>query len=420
MVNRKRTQRLFALLAMLALLTPIIAACGGSPATNTAAPAATTGTNQTSPTVSATSAGTSSTQAPGATATTGAQGGNTANNCADSPAAKLIQETAKLDPKAREEALVKRAAEEEDGVINLYGELGLEEAAPVIDAFEEKYEDLTVSLWRAPSDAVRQRVLEESDANFSSGVDLIELEALEMVILDQKGLLTPASSPLAKDVEKAGQFKNFTADRFSYIVPAWNTKKVPGGDVPKTFEELADPKYKGRLAIEDSDVYWFAVLVKHFQETKGITEEQAIDMFRKLAANSTVVHGHTVLAELLAAGQHGISPNLYVHRIETLKKKKAPVEWKPAVQPVVAEVTAVAVACSAKHPAGALLLQDFFLSPEGAQKVFVENDRTPSNAALGTKLLGDINPISGDVEAIVNEYDKWKTLWDEVLKGGKS
>ncbi len=410
---RKHNHKSLVLLAVLILLLPLLAACG-SPVEAPQAAATT------APTAAQAAQATVAEPAGGAAtaAATQAEGAAT-GTCENTAATKLIEQTANMTGKAREDFLVKQAAETNDGTVNFYGELGLEEAGPIVDGFEEKYGDLTVQYFRAPSDQIRQRILEESKANFTQGADLIELEALEMFILNNENLLTKASSPLAKDVEEAGQGEFYTADRFSYIAPAWNTKKIAKVGPPKSLEDLTDPKYKGMLALEDSDVYWFAVLVKHLQETEGMTEEQAIDLFRRIAANSAITHGHTTTAELLAAGQYGVSPNMYVHRIESLKGDKAPLEWKPAAAPIVAEITAVAMMCSARNPAGAMLLQDYMLSPDGAQKVFLEEERTPANAELGAKAYGDLNPISADVATIIEEYEKWSTTWEDVLRSGE-
>ncbi len=410
MQGRKHNYRTPVLLAVLILLLPLLAACG-SPVEAPQA-AATTAPTAAQATVAEPAGGAAT------AAATQAEGAAT-GTCENTAATKLIDQTANMTGKEREDFLLKQAVETRDGAVSMYGELSLDEGAKIIDAFEEKYEDLTVQYFRASSDQIRQRVVEEARANFTQGADLLELEALEMVILNKEGLLTKAASPLAKDVVEAGQGENFTADRFGYLVPAWNTKKIAKVGPPKSLEDLTDPKYKGMLALEDSDVYWFAVLVKHLQETEGMTEEQAIDLFRRIAANSAITHGHTSTAELIAAGQYGLAPNMYVDRIERLMADKAPMQWKPPAAPVVAEITAIAMLCSAPNPAGALLLQDFMLSPDGGQKILMEEKRTPANKDLVGKLYGDVSPISADVEAIVADYEKWSTTWNEVLKGGE-
>ena len=338
-----------------------------------------------------------------------------ATGCANSDVVALIDEVEGLEGAEREEFLVERAAEAAGGNISLYTEMADFEL--IEEAFDERYGDagLSLSIYRAGSDQVRQRILEEAAAGFQ-GADLLEIEALEMVLLENEGILAPSSSPWADKVVEAGQFENFTADRFSYILPMWNTNLVQ--DPPESLEDFASGEY-GNIALEDSDVYWFAVLVEWLQEEQGMSREEAIDLFAQMAANADLTHGHTTTAELVIAGQYGITPNSYLHRALSYSGEGAPVEWQPVNVPVVAEITAVSVVCSAANPAGALLLQDFFLDPDGVQSVYLELDRTPANAEKQAEQLGgiEIDPIRGDVQQIVNNYEEWSTLWDQTIRG---
>jgi len=347
---------------------------------------------------------------------TTAAGSASGSECAEIQ--ELIDATAAMLPSERETFLLKKAIEDGDNV-SLYTELNVRDVDEIIDIFEETY-NVDVDLFRAGSEDVRLRVLEEAAAGFR-GFDLIEIEALDMTIIDQKGILAPASSPYREGIIEAGLFDNFTADRVTYLVPVWNTRIFSAAEAPQSFEDFADPRFSGQLALEDSDVYWFAVMVQHFVE-EGMTEEEAVDLFKTIAANSSITSGHTATLELLIAGQFGITPNGYSHRVEEFKIENAPIEWLPVKVPVVAEITAVAVACSAKNAAGGMLLEDFFLNPDTTQAYFVSVNRTPANAAQQAEAFGpggaDIVPLRGDVSAIVEDFQKWDDLWDEVVRSG--
>lgn len=343
-----------------------------------------------------------------------AQGEAAAAACEDSKVVALAEELSGLEGQEREDKLVELAAEE--GEVTLYGELNVDQASPLIEAFEDKFGDVSVNLYRAGTDQIRQRVLEEASANRGEA-DLIELDATEMAQLDAENLLAPVSTPLAADVAEAGQFENYTADRFSYIVPTWNTSKLSPADIPKSLEDLTDPKYKGRMALEGSDVYWFAGLVQSMV-ADGTPKEEAVDLFRRIAANSAITDGHTTTTELVVAGEYDLAVNTFAHRTEAFKKEGAPVEWEPPQVPVVAETTTVAIPCASPHPAAALLLQDFFLDPDGAQKLFLELDRTPANVEVAKGQTGDVEPIKVDVREISKEFAEWEELWAEVVREG--
>lgn len=351
-------------------------------------------------------------------------GGDTSTAAADdancSEVEALITETEGMTPSGRETLLHQRALEDGDNV-SLYTELNIGEADELVGVFQDTY-DLTVDLFRAGSEDVRLRVLEEAAAGYR-GFDLVEIEALDMTIIDGEGILAPASSPYREGIIEAGLFDNFTGDRVTYLVPVWNTTIYSEADIPQDFADFADPRHLGELALESSDVYWFAVMVEHMVE-EGMSEEEAVDLFKAVAANSSITSGHTATLEFLIAGQFGITPNGYSHRVEEFKKENAPLEWLPVNVPVVAEITAVAVACHPRNPAGAMLMEDFFLRPDVAQAYFVSVNRTPANQEQQAEAFGpggaDIEPLRGDVPAIVEEFQKWDDLWDEVLRSASS
>jgi iron(III) transport system substrate-binding protein len=342
-----------------------------------------------------------------------------AAGCDSSATVELQNKLKGMSPEDREKTLLDEAKNTNDGTVNFYTEVNDPEV--ITDPFESKYGDLTVSVYRAGSEQIRERVLQESQANFA-GADIIELDSLEMSILDQNKLLAPADSPFLEGVTASAKFDNFTGDRLSYIVPVWNKTIIPNDQAPQDFKDLTNPRFKGKLALEGSDVFWFASMVNHLQESEGMTEDQAIQLFKDIAANSAITDGHTTTTDLVVAGQYGIAANNYIHRIRELQGKGAPLEFLPVKVPVVAEVTGISVPCASANPAGALLLQDFVLGPEG-QQAFIDDDRTPSNEKMAAESFGgvEIEPIKTDVEAISEKYSEWSDKWTDVIhNGGKA
>jgi len=336
--------------------------------------------------------------------------------CETSATVQLQDKLKDMSPQDREKTLLEEAKNTNDGTINLYTEVN--DPVIITDPFEAKYEDLHVSVYRAGSEQIRERVLQESQANFA-GADIIEMDSLEMSILDENNLLAPANSPFLEGVTESAKFDNFTGDRLSYIVPVWNKTVIPNDQAPQSFQDLTNPRFKGKLALEGSDVFWFASMVNHLQESEGMTKDQAVQLFKDIAANSAITDGHTTTTDLVVAGQYGIAANNYIHRIRELQGKGAPLEFVPVKVPVVAEVTGIAVPCASANPAGALLLQDFILGPEG-QQAFIDDDRTPSNEKMAAESFGgvEIEPIKTDVEAISEQYSEWSDQWQEVVRNG--
>src|SRR5439155_1561169 len=139
------------------------------------------------------------------------------------------------------------------------------------------------------------------------------------------------------------------ADRFAFFVLGYNTNLVKPEEVPSSYEDLLHPKWAGRLAIESTDVLWFAALAKAMGEDKGLA------YFRRLAAMKPMIRsGHILAAQLVASGEIPLLVTAYNNNIETLKQSGAPVAWKP-IPPVFGQASAIGLARHSRRPHAALL-----------------------------------------------------------------
>lgn len=311
---------------------------------------------------------------------------------------------AQLDP-----ALVERARKE--GTVSVYTSMQLGDSRPLADAFEKKY-GVKVSLWRASGEKVAQRVLTEARGNRFE-VDVVETDGAQMEILHREKQLTRLEVPSVRDVPPniVPAHGSYIPTRLSLYVLAYNTKRVAAAEVPNTYEELLDPKWNGRFAIEAADVAWFAATAKAMGGEKGIA------FFRKLAQQKPGIRsGHTLMAELVAAGEIDMALDAHVQGVARLKDKGAPIEWK-ALQPAFGQPSSVGVAAKAPHPNAALLFADFILSREG-QEVIKSRNRVPSSRAVDSP-LNKFRYDLIDPAIMLEDWDRWSALWSEIFLGGK-
>jgi iron(III) transport system substrate-binding protein len=303
-------------------------------------------------------------------------------------------------------------AKAEGGEVNVYTSTALEESQPLTDAFT-KATDIDVNLYRASAGTVLQRVTQEAQASFQGGADAIAINGPEMTILDSQKLLAPLKTPATASILKEGVFDNWSAMYLNVFVAAWNKDKVSPDQAPKSYEDLFT-KFKGRLGMELGDWDWFSTLVKYFVAKKGMTEEQAVDMFKNAAKGARVVDGHSLMTELLASGEFDVTASNYQHRVLQLLKDKAPIAWEPPIQPVVVRPNGIGISATAARPASALLYLEYVL--EEGQDLFLDLSRTPAS----TEALGGLNAsyevLFTDVQALLNERDKWEGLYEEVVK----
>ena len=308
----------------------------------------------------------------------------------------------------REQRLI--AGAKQEGVVNIYTSMQLPDAAPLTQAFEKKY-GIKTAVWRASGEKIVQRAVAETRAGRFE-VDVAETDGAQMEILHREKLLAPFHSPFVKDIPPAiiPAHKHYVPTRLTLYVLIYNTKLVAPNEVPNSYDDLLHPKWAGKLGIEAEDVPWFGTMVKAMGEKKGLS------YFQKLAASKPAVRkGHTLLAELVAAGEITMAPDAHIQGVERLKKRGAPVDWKP-LQPAFGQPSSVGLLARAAHPHAALLFADFILSPEG-QEIIKSRNRVPTSRAVES-VLGKFDYALIDPVIVLDEWERWEKPWSDLfLKG---
>ena len=316
----------------------------------------------------------------------------------------------------RTDALI--ACAEEEGELNVY--TSNTDMDDLIDGFSDLY-DVDVNNYRANSETVLQRILQEDEAGYY-GADIFETNALELGVASQEGLLYPYQSELRDAVREEGRkSEDWTASRFNVFVIGWNTDKVSADEVPSSLEDLADPKWKGRVSMELGDVDWFTAMHDYYVEEQGKSEEEFTDLMTKIASNSQVAKGHSTQGELLAAGQFDITVSSYSHTIDKAAADGAPVAWKPQngdpAQPLVVRPNGIGLVKTATNPCSALLFVDYELT--GGQKVFADNFRIGS-------IAGSDNPLEQyetypvPEKKLLDDPDTWNKAYEDVVANGQA
>ncbi len=292
-----------------------------------------------------------------------------------------------LSPKEREAKLVTEAKKE--GTITWYSTTNNKVLQKFVDGFNKKYPGIEVLWVRGKSHLMVNRMSVESNAG-KHLADITNSGASGTVHLVKRGLLIPVESPVrdAYDQEfkdKEGYWVNMSI----FLCPfAYNTELVKAEEAPKSFADLLDPKWKGKMTLDTRPNRFIPSLLQEWGE------ERAMTYFKKLAAQEPVlVRGHTAAAQLLAAGQFHILIEPFVYSTLSLKHNGAPVDivWQKEFVPG-SHGAPLGLLKNAPHPYGALLLYEFLLSEKG-QQVYIDVGRTPTRRGLKPKFpeLIDIN-----------------------------
>jgi iron(III) transport system substrate-binding protein len=315
-----------------------------------------------------------------------------------------------LRGEARTRALIEGARKEGD--ILVYHSTQTEDLRPVFDAFTAKY-GIKVRDWRSSSENVVQRVIRETRAG-KHEVDLIENNSPEMEALRRERMLRRMDSVHFADMVPGTlpAHQEYATSTMDVFVAAYNTDKVKREELPKSYQDLLDPRWKGRLGIEAEDQAWFGTLLNLLGQEKGTR------LFSDIIGTNgmSVRKGHTLLANLVASGEIPLGLTVYNYKPPQLKAKGGPIDWF-VLTPAIAQLHAVAVHNRAPHPHAAVLLFDFFLG-EGqailAARSFVPSSRkVPS--PMGNTPIRFIDPAEA-----IDKQDEWLKHWqDNIIRRTK-
>jgi iron(III) transport system substrate-binding protein len=297
------------------------------------------------------------------------------------------------------------AGAKREGSVTLYSSATLTDQSAILGAFTAKY-GLKVQQWRGSSEDIRNRALTEY-AGGRFDADVAETSGTEMEAMVREQLLQPVTTPAAAALIPQARMPHggWIATRLSVFVGAYNTDIVKPADVPKGYEELRDPKWKGKLGIEAEAVNWFLSVVGFLGEQKGLR------LFHDIVATNgiSVRKGHTLLANLVGSGEVPLALTAYSYRVEQLKREGAPIALL-LLPPVVALPTGAGVLRKAPHPNAALLLLDFYLTD--AQKILADREAVPTDPHVKAPPQ---DMIFVDLPKFIDEGERWTKLFQNTF-----
>jgi len=310
----------------------------------------------------------------------------------------------------RSERLIAGARKE--GELMIYSSLTPDDQLRLASDFKARY-GVTLRFWRGSQTNILQRVLTETRGGRFE-FDALETNSPQIEAMAREKLLQKMNSPFVDQVllpQTLPPHGEWTPDRLNLLVYAYNTDALKRADLPKTWPQLLEPKWKRRLGMESTNVEWFAALV----ESMG--EKQGLELFRRLGDNGVAVRtGHTHSTGRVIAGEIPVMLGVFSHDVDRMKAKGAPVDWF-VLPPAVVLPSAVAVSRRATHPHAAALFYDYMLT-EG-QKFYTEVYRVPANKSYDThvrKLVEQRQPIAVvNAQEAIDDYDKWHGLYKKLI-----
>lgn len=317
---------------------------------------------------------------------------------------------------AADDALI--AAAKKEGVIVWYTVQTIPQiVTPLVAAFEKQY-GIKVEYVRANSSEVALRILNEakggktfSDVFDGTGTTTpLKREGLVMKWLPDE---TKSWSKDLYDQEGYWVATNFFVNTLGV-----NTTLVPPAQEPKTWDDLLDSKWKGKMAMGSSNSASAGPgLVGLMFKTRG--EAAGRDYLRKLAGQNVaaVPSAARQILDSVIAGEYAIGLMMFNHHAVISAAQGAPVKWLP-VGPAMVTLNVASVTKDAPHPNAGKLLMEFLVSEEG-QRLFAAADYLPVNPAVPAK-EPRLKPEVGKFTVLYmtpEEVDTRMGEWDKIFKG---
>jgi iron(III) transport system substrate-binding protein len=234
-----------------------------------------------------------------------------------------------------------------------------------------------------------------------------------MEALTSEKLLVEVKSPHVTDLMPPAipPHRNWIGFCLNVLVQAYNTNLIKKADLPKTYQDLLHPKWKGKIAIEADDSDWFAGLLEVMGQDKGTK------LFRDIAETNgfSVRKGHTLLTNLVSAGEVPLALTVFNYTAEQFKKKSAPIDWF-VLDPLISMPNSIAVAANASRPHAAVLFYDFMLSD--AQKILADRDYVVTSTKVASPIERSTLHVM-DSAKMLQEGEKWQRLYTQVISSRK-
>jgi len=291
-------------------------------------------------------------------------------------------------------------AAKKEGTVVIWGPTDAIVYQKMQEVLDKEYPGIKIEHFESIPEPLVQRIIAESQAGKPPAVDIIQSGSLRALrpLIDRDML---ASYPgWEKDFGLDAVYANHRfVGAYNLTLPiAYNTKAVSAKDAPKSWEELADPKWKGKKIIIEARLVPFAMLGTEWGKAK------ATELVKKiLGQQPIIVQGGTTVANALAGGQVSIAVGTYAFTIEGLKKRGAAVDWV-AASPLPVLTSAEGVLKSAPHPNAARFFAGWMGTPEGQKIRYATRGQSME---VGRNAIGNVaERIKSQKPAIILETDK--------------
>jgi iron(III) transport system substrate-binding protein len=261
---------------------------------------------------------------------------------------------------AQRKTLLEEGARKEGEAI-WYTSMSLTDFPKIVGAFERSYPSVKIRANRLSQSSIMPKIDTEARAG-RFAVDIIASAPVEMWELKQKNFSASYLSPELRAFP-VGSFDPqgyWSSTEVTPLVLAFNTKLVASEEAPRSYQELLQPKWKGKMNFGSDEYAWYSVMLDGMGKAKGL------DFMRALARQQLHIPGGSSIMrlQLMLGGESALVLAARGRRATEYKEKGAPIDYR-MLDPYPGEPNGLALMRRSVHPHAAILFIDWMLSEEG-------------------------------------------------------
>lgn len=302
----------------------------------------------------------------------------------------LLTEINRKPVEERSKLLIDGAKKER--VVYYYGSTSTADVQDLFKGFNQQYPFIEVRYTRLGAPALVSKISSEYQGSVYNA-DVVSVRGTLFPELISKKIVTKYKSPLTQFLRKGfadndGYLLGLYATGYTLI---YNTTKVKSNEVPRSYEDLLDPRWKGRLVMDREEYDWLAGIIDLMGEKKAVNFFKRLIDEQKLAFN----RGHTLMTQLLAAGEYDLMVDGYVHNAVQFKNARAPIDFVFTNPTLIKPPQSLGITSKAPHPYAAALLIDYHLSKEAQENLAKKRGHwtTRKDVKWGVEHSGDVHVI---------------------------
>ena len=322
--------------------------------------------------------------------------------------------------RAADQALIDAARKE--GQVVWYSTLIVNQIVrPIVDAFQTKYPGIEIHYSRQTNSDVALKIINETRARRPQA-DVFDGSNSIYPVMEAKLL---AEYKPAAAVGYPADLKDpkglWTAMNLFFMTTGYNTNLVKADEAPRTFEDLLDPKWKGKIAwVNDPTPQGPPGFIHNILTTMG--QEKGMAYLKKFATQETafIPASQRVVLDKVVSGEYPLGVMTFNHHAAISAGQGAPVAWIK-MQPLLETVNLIALLKDSPHPNAGRLLVEYILSDEG-QKVIADNDYIPANPKVPAR-IPELKPDAGNFKVNLvtpdmarDDLPKWTVIYRELFR----